>query len=83
MEERGAEQDKQVCTQVISHLCTSVGPSSYTSRDHVAGQKPASPAPASKAISPSFWCQRPAPVPRFKTSGRELLQKEKATANDF
>lgn len=54
-----------------------------TSWDRLAGQKSSSLVPAVKEISPNFWCWHPAPVPRFKTSGRELLQKEKATANDF
>jgi len=80
MEEKGAEQDKGFWVRVTSHLHSSVGPNSW---DRLAGQKPAGPAPLSEETVPSFWCQCPALVPRFKTSGRELLQKEKARANDF
>lgn len=50
-----------------------------TSQHCQAGQDPASPAPAFKEIFPSFWSWCPAPVPCFKNSGGELLQKEKAT----
>lgn len=80
MEERGAEQDKWVRDFPPPHPSRS---QLCAAQDCLARQKPVKPVPASKEIPPVFWCQHPAPVPRFKTSGRELLQKEKATANDF
>lgn len=77
-EERGAEQDKWVCIWVISHLCTSVGPSSA---------HPRTAWPGGRLLAQHLHLRRFSPIfgagTQLQSHALKPVQKEKGTANDF